>query len=181
MSHKTTTTHPLLAATARWTAGVRARESARADHLFSDPWAAALAGPEGAEWVGQRDADRLEAISIRTRFFDDFLQRITRQPGIRQVVLLAAGLDTRAYRLSWPSDTRLFELDQPQVLQAKAETLHALGAQPACPRQALGVDLSEPWAARCCWRAGSTRGPPRAGCWRLSHLPIAGAGGALPG
>jgi methyltransferase (TIGR00027 family) len=74
------------------------------------------------------------------------LQRITRQPGIRQVVLLAAGLDTRAYRLSWPDHTRLFELDQPQVLQAKAETLQALGAQPACRRQALGVDLSEPWA-----------------------------------
>ncbi len=135
MSDKTTTTtHPLLAATARWTAGARAKESTRAYHLFSDPWAEALAGPEGAEWVAQRPAASLVAISLPTRYFDDFLQHITFQQRIGQAVLAAAGLDTRAFRLRWPNQTHVFERDQPQVLQAKAETL-----------QALGVDLSEPW------------------------------------
>ena len=91
----------LVGSTAHWTAAVRAKESERPDRLFDDPWAAALAGEAGMAWLEPRTPDSLAPIVLRTRYFDDFLQRITRQSGIRQVVLLAAGLDTRAFRLSW--------------------------------------------------------------------------------
>lgn len=135
----------LLGSTAHWTAAVRAKESMREDRLFNDPWAAALAGQEGQAWVEQRSADSVVPIVLRTRFFDDFLQRITFQNGTRQVVLLAAGLDTRAFRLNWPEQTRLFELDQPAVLQDKEQVLRSAGAQPTCIRQTIGVDLTAPW------------------------------------
>jgi methyltransferase (TIGR00027 family) len=135
----------LLGSTARWTAGVRAKESAREDRLFDDPWAAALAGKEGQEWIEHRSADSVIPIVLRTRFFDDFLQRITVQNAIRQVVLMAAGLDTRAFRLSWPAQARLFELDQPPVLKYKEGILRSAGAQPTCTRQTIEVDLTDPW------------------------------------
>jgi methyltransferase (TIGR00027 family) len=134
-----------LGSTARWTAAVRARESTRADRLFDDPWAASLAGKEGEEWIEKRSDDSVLPIVLRTRFFDEFLQRITFQSGIRQVVLMAAGLDTRAFRLTWPEGTRVFELDQPAVLQYKEQVLRAAGAQPACGRQTIEVDLNDPW------------------------------------
>jgi methyltransferase (TIGR00027 family) len=137
----------LLGSTARWTAGVRAQESEREGRLFEDPWAAALAGEPGMGWVAQRTADRVVAIVLRTRFFDDFLMRITHEHGIRQVVLLAAGLDTRSYRLEWPAQTRLFELDQPEVLQHKADVLESAGVRVRCERQAIGVDLTATWEA----------------------------------
>jgi methyltransferase (TIGR00027 family) len=135
----------LLGSTAHWTAGVRAKESAREDRLFNDPWAAALAGQEGQAWMEQRTANSVIPIVLRTRFFDDFLQRITRQNGVQQIVLLGAGLDTRAFRLNWPEQTRFFELDQPQVLNYKEQILRSAGAQPACARQAIEVDLTGPW------------------------------------
>ena len=135
----------LVGSTAHWTAAVRAKESERPDRLFDDPWAAALAGEAGMAWLEPRTPDSLAPIVLRTRYFDDFLQRITRQSGIRQVVLLAAGLDTRAFRLSWPEQTCLFELDQPAVLQYKEQVLQAAGAQPACRRQTLAVDLTGAW------------------------------------
>ncbi len=137
----------LLGSTARWTAGVRARESERTDRLFDDPWAAALAGPEGLAWIESRPADSVVPIVIRTRFFDDFLQDAAQYTGLRQVVLPGAGLDTRAYRLRWPDQTRLFELDQAAVLAGKAEILRAAGAEPNCQRQAIGADLIVPWGA----------------------------------
>lgn len=135
----------LLGLTARWTAGVRARESARSDHLFEDPWAEALTGKEGAEWLAQRPEDSTIPMAIRTRFFDDFLQDISHRYAIRQVVLMAAGLDTRAFRLNWPSGTCLFELDQPEVLQYKEQVLQAAGAHPACQRYLIEADLTSPW------------------------------------
>lgn len=141
----TPTPDHLLGSTARWTAGVRARESMREDRLFNDPWAAALAGQEGAEWVEHRSGDNGLSITLRTRFFDDFLQRVTDQHALRQVVLLAAGLDTRAFRLNWPNQTRLFELDQPHVLRYKEQILTAASAQPTCERKTIEVDLTGPW------------------------------------
>jgi methyltransferase (TIGR00027 family) len=134
-----------LEATARWTAAVRATENARADGLFHDPWAEALAGEEGRAWMAQRTADRVVPIVLRTRFFDDFLQRATREGGIHQVMLMAAGLDTRAFRLDWPAGTHIFELDQPGVLQYKARILALAGAAPTCARSAVEVDLGDPW------------------------------------
>jgi methyltransferase (TIGR00027 family) len=134
-----------LGSTARWTAAVRARERAREDRLFDDPWAAALAGKEGAEWIEPRSADSVAPMVLRTRFFDDFLQRICLQHAIRQVVLVAAGLDTRAFRLNWPAGTRLFELDQSAVLKYKEQVLRSAGARPACQRQTIEADLTGPW------------------------------------
>ncbi len=149
----------LLGATARWTAAVRAKESAREDHLFYDPWAAALAGKEGEAWIEARSEDSVVPIVLRTRFFDDSLQRMALQDGIRQVVLMAAGLDTRAFRLSWPVGTRLFELDQSPVLKYKEQILHSAGVQPACERQAIEVDLTAPWQERLI-QAGFDPGRP---------------------
>lgn len=82
MSEMTTISHPL-ASTAHWTAAVRAREHARGDRLFDDPWAAALAGQAGADWIAQRPEDSTVPIVLRTRYFDDFLARITQEAGIR--------------------------------------------------------------------------------------------------
>ena len=93
-----------LGLTARWVAEARADESQREDALFHDPWAAALAGDLGRGWeqLGHSEeimnAGKIEII-VRTRFFDDFLQRAAVEQKIRQVVLLAAGLDARAFRL----------------------------------------------------------------------------------
>ena len=131
-----------VSSTAHWTAAVRAKESERADSLFNDPWAAALAGEAGMAWIESRPAESVIPMVLRTRYFDDFLQRITLEHAIRQVVLLAAGLDTRAFRLSWPEQTRCFELDQLAVLQYKEQVLTTAGAQPACTRQTIGVDLT---------------------------------------
>jgi methyltransferase (TIGR00027 family) len=134
-----------LGSTARWTAAARAYESERDDHLFEDSWASKLAGIEGAAWSATRTPDRLVPMILRTRFFDDFLQRVTKEDKIRQVILLAAGLDTRAFRLVWPAGTNVFELDQPAVLREKERVLHSSGARPNCERQTLEVDLTGPW------------------------------------
>ena len=92
MAEKSSPDH-LLGSTARWTAGARASESLCEDRLFNDPWTATLAGWEGEEWVEQWSGDNGISIVVRTRFLDDFLQGVTSQHAIRQVVLLAAGLE----------------------------------------------------------------------------------------
>jgi methyltransferase (TIGR00027 family) len=135
-----------LQATAHWTAAARAEESKRSDSLFVDPWAAALAGPEGMSWLARRTPDGALPMVLRTRYFDDWLGSITARDGIRQIVLMAAGLDTRAYRLRWPDGTRLFELDREAVLRDKAGVLGAAGAVPTCVRQAVEADLTRTWA-----------------------------------
>jgi len=156
----------LLGLTSHWTAAVRARESAREDRLFEDPWAEALAGKDGAGWLAQRPEDSTTPMVIRTRFFDDFLQDIACRHAIRQVVLMAAGLDTRAFRLEWPAGTCLFELDQPEVLQYKEEVLRLAGAQPACRRQLIGADLTSPWQEKLTHSGFDPQLP--SGCWRVS-------------
>jgi methyltransferase (TIGR00027 family) len=130
--------------TARWAAAVRAMESERPDRLFTDPWAARLAGEEGATWAADRPADRLVTMVLRTRFYDDFLQRVTRADDIGQVVLLAAGLDTRAFRLDWPEAAVVYELDQREVLESKDGTLHVAGARPRADRRVCPTDLRTP-------------------------------------
>ena len=153
-----------LGATARWTAAARAHESLREDHLFNDPWAAALAGTEGAAWAANRPAESLAPMILRIRFFDDFLQRLTRENAIRQVILMAAGLDTRAYRLDWPTGTSIFELDQPSVLLEKEQILHSAGTQTVCDRKTIQVDLTGPWKEALI-QAGFEPGQPSA--WLL--------------
>ena len=137
-----------VAPTSRWMAAARARESEREDRLFYDPLAADLAGPEGFAWL-----DRMETAArpggpglyavIRTRFFDDFLLDACERSGTRQVVLAAAGMDTRAFRLGWPPQTRLFEMDLPEVLEAKDRVIEESGIEERCERHAVAVDLAQ--------------------------------------
>jgi methyltransferase (TIGR00027 family) len=129
-------------------AAVRARESERADRLFDDPLAAALAGPEGFAWLermesaARSDSPGLYPV-IRTRFFDDFLLDACRRLGVRQVVLAAAGMDTRAFRMNWPPQVCLYEMDLPEVLDLKEEVIEAAGAKASCERRTIRVDLSQ--------------------------------------
>lgn len=150
---QTSASDTLLGATAAWIAGVRARESKREDRLFNDPWAEVLAGEEGMAWIATRPDDSVLPIVMRTRYFDDFLQEVTRQQAITQVVLLASGLDTRAYRLSWPDGTRIYEVDRPPILARKERILRAANAHPLCSRRAIGADLASSW-----WRAVAEAG-----------------------
>jgi methyltransferase (TIGR00027 family) len=134
-----------LEATARWTAAVRAMETARTDRLVDDPWAAELAGEDGRAWLQARTPDSVLPILLRTRYYDDWLQGIVGADSLRQVVLLGAGLDTRAFRLAWPDDTLIFELDHAPVLRHKDDVLEAAGASPRCDRRTVEADLLGGW------------------------------------
>jgi methyltransferase (TIGR00027 family) len=132
-------------------ARVRADESARPDRLFNDPHArafgAAAAGVlPGGNVAGSGDpmAGVVHAAVVRTRFFDDFLVDACAS-GCRQVVLVAAGLDTRAFRLPWPAGVSLYEIDLPAVLAFKDEVLTGIGAGPRCHRVTVAADLREDW------------------------------------
>jgi methyltransferase (TIGR00027 family) len=95
----------------------------------------------GAPWGMQRMTDMLAA---RTRYIDAFFSDAA-AAGIRQVVILASGLDARAYRLPWAPGTTVFEIDQPQVLEFKAATIAELGAEPTAQVRAIPVDLRHDW------------------------------------
>jgi methyltransferase (TIGR00027 family) len=142
---------PSVIETARWAAAQRSRESERPDRLFSDPLAHALAGDEGmmalqlSEKYNPRHEDTAKYIAIRIRFFDDVAQRCAAE-GIRQFVLPAAGMDARAYRLSWPDGARFYELDHPELLAIKEQILQREGLPPKSKRLTLGTDLAHDWA-----------------------------------
>jgi methyltransferase (TIGR00027 family) len=139
-----------LQATARWTAAVRAGERERPDRLVDDPWAADLAGPEGMAWLASRPEGSVLPIVIRTRYFDDWLRDVAVEGPLRQVVLLGAGLDTRAWRLPWPAGAVVYELDRADILDVKARTLSGAGADPACDRRPVVADLASDWRATLC-------------------------------
>jgi methyltransferase (TIGR00027 family) len=82
---------------------------------------------------------------VQTRFFDEFFSSAA-EGGLRQAVIVAAGLDSRAYRLNWPSGTTVFEVDQPKVLEFKRRVLAEQGAEPAARRQAVAADLRDDWS-----------------------------------
>ena len=178
-------TNPV-APTSRWMAAARARESERTDRLFDDPLAAALAGREGVAWLRDMetaawsDGPGLYPV-VRTRFFDDFLVDACRTPAVRQVVLVAAGLDTRAFRLDWPRGTRVYEMDLPEVLEAKEDILRTSEATANCRRVTVGVDLQEPsWPEAL---VGSGYQPARPSVWLIEgllyYLPRAAVDGLL--
>jgi methyltransferase (TIGR00027 family) len=108
-----------------------------------------LAGEEGQLWrertTGAKDENEVGRV-IRTRFFDDFLLHVTREQAVRQVVLVAAGMDTRAFRLPWPQQTQLWELDLPHLFEHKEPLLAAAGAVPTCSRHLVGIDLRAGWS-----------------------------------
>ena len=136
-----------IARTALWVAGMRALESERGNPLFRDPFARRLAGDaflEDLRRSNEANGGMPPAIEVRTRWIDDQVA-LSVGRGIRQVVILAAGMDARAYRLAWPPNTRLFELDRDDLLQDKHEKLS--GVAPKCERYAASVDLADDWPA----------------------------------
>ncbi|WP_431235269.1 class I SAM-dependent methyltransferase [Mycolicibacterium psychrotolerans] len=94
----------------------------------------------------ERVQSMIDAMGSRAKFFDDYFIAAT-GTGIRQVVILASGLDARAYRLPWPSGTVVFEIDQPDVIAFKTGVFDDLGAQPPAQRHTVGIDLREDWPA----------------------------------
>ena len=130
---------------ARAVAAARARESRREERLFDDPLADALARTEGHEFLAALESilpgnDASIGLAVRTRFFDDWLAEATSALGPSQVVIVGAGMDTRAFRMTWPEGTVLYELDYPELIEHKEADLRKAGAAPACPRVPLGVD-----------------------------------------
>jgi methyltransferase (TIGR00027 family) len=145
-------------ATATMVALSRALASQGPDALLNDPLADPLVRAVGLDPFVRMidgkitlDDDPLlrrealnEQIAVRTRFFDEFFTAAT-DAGIRQAVILASGLDTRAYRLRWPEGMVVYEIDQPQVIDFKTRTLADLGAAPTADRRPIGVDLRNDW------------------------------------
>jgi O-methyltransferase involved in polyketide biosynthesis len=143
-----------LGLTSRWVAAVRERESRRSDRLFDDPLAGPLAGDEGRALLAAIESDLPPLdpevadnpyLTIRTRFLDDLLETAT-GAGLRQVVILAAGMDSRAFRLDWPAGTVVFELERAEVLAHKEEVLASLGATPRATRLTVAIDLRDDFA-----------------------------------
>jgi methyltransferase (TIGR00027 family) len=164
-------------ATALGVAAARAAETRSENPLISDPFAQVFLDAVGDgvwNWhsAPQLPAELLEIepelplqmqamvgyFASRTAFFDQFFLDATRA-GIRQAVILAAGLDARSWRLPWPNGTTVYELDQPRVLEFKSSTLAEHGAEPACNRVAVPVDLREDWPAAL-QQAGFDAGAP---------------------
>jgi len=150
-------------ATAVLVAAARAAETVRPEPLISDPYAQILVAdagtgaweclldPEVVSRIAEADAE-IGALfehmgsyqAVRTHFFDEFFARAS-AAGIRQVVILASGLDSRAFRLAWPTGTTVFEIDQPKVLEYKAGTLALHDVNPAAARREVPVDLRQDW------------------------------------
>ena len=145
-------------ATATMVAASRALAS---DHrLIDDPFASPLVRAVGIDFFtrlidgdisAEEDPDldprrMAEGMAVRTRFFDHFFLEAT-GAGIRQAVILAAGLDARAYRLPWPANTVVFEIDMPEVIEFKTTTLAGLGADPKARRRPVAIDLRADWPA----------------------------------
>lgn len=128
-------------------AALRAKESARSDRLFDDPFATQLAGKEAMEFAHTKSQPRdIAYLAMRTKVFDNFFQDVlfcNTRTQISQVVLLAAGMDSRAYRLSWLENTYLYELDFAEILAYKKNRLE--GILPRCKRIEIPADLTQPW------------------------------------
>lgn len=133
---------------------MRAAESARPDRICDDPLAAAFVAAASEE-IPPAPPGAAEFMAVRTRFYDDFLL----SSGVPQVVVLAAGLDARAFRLPWPPGVRLFELDLPELLVFKEKVVS--GAVPVCSRVVVPVDLRSDWPAALL-SAGFDRSVPTA-------------------
>jgi methyltransferase (TIGR00027 family) len=147
-------------ATATMVAASRAVASQGPNPLLDDPFADPLVRAVGLDPFiriidGKIDLEddallnrkaRTEQMAVRTRFFDEFFLDAAKA-GITQAVILASGLDTRAYRLQWPAGTVVYEIDQPQVIAFKTDTLAGIGAAPTADRRTISIDLREDWPA----------------------------------
>lgn len=149
--------------TATMVAAARAVATRSPDPLINDQFAEPLVRAVGVDFftkmasgeLDPRDLDDDEAnglqrfadaMAIRTEYFDSFFTDAV-AAGIRQAVILASGLDSRAYRLPWPAGTTVFEVDQLQVIEFKTATLAGLGAQPTADLRTVAVDLRDEWPA----------------------------------
>jgi methyltransferase (TIGR00027 family) len=144
--------------TALFVATARALEAQKPDPLVIDPFAEVFCravGGDAADVLDGKIPDHqlktpdwgqhfVNFQGARTKYFDTYF-RAAADAGVRQVVILAAGLDSRAYRLPWPDQTTIFELDQPQVLDFKREVLAEQGAKPNAERREVAIDLREDW------------------------------------
>lgn len=153
-------------ATAVMVAAARAVETEQPEPLIRDPYAKLLVtnARAGVIWEAMLDQEmvaKVEALdaetaavvqhmrsyqAVRTNFFDTYFANAVAD-GIRQIVILASGLDSRAYRLDWPAGTTVFEIDQPQVLAYKSTTLADNGVTPAADRREVAIDLRQDWPA----------------------------------
>ena len=127
--------------TARWMAVYRARESEREDAAFRDPFARALAGERGERIAASLKfgEDNAWSFIARTYLFDRYVARVVKH-GADMVVNLAAGLDTRPYRMELPASLRWVEVDLPDILDYKEEILG--DAKPVCELERVRLDLS---------------------------------------
>lgn len=151
--------------TAVMVAAARAFETEQPDPLITDPYARLLvAGAGTGVWESLLDSGLTSTLAefdaemavifthmrnyqaVRTHFFDAYYADAA-AAGIRQVVILASGLDSRAYRLQWPAGTEIYEIDQPLVLEYKAATLAQHGVTPSAGRHEVPVDLRLDWPA----------------------------------
>jgi methyltransferase (TIGR00027 family) len=139
-------------ATSRWIAAARALETESEEPLFVDPFARDLAGEVGFSIFSSTQGAsgavthaRNPYLSIRTKFLDDAILKAVRENGYTQVVILAAGMDTRAFRLDWPTGLTLFEVDRDDVFGWKEPILDFLQASPTCDRRVIRTDLTGDW------------------------------------
>jgi methyltransferase (TIGR00027 family) len=150
-------------ATATMVAAARALASEDSNAIINDPFAAPLVRAVGLDFFrrlvdgevglpdmadgGERDLQmETDSIAVRTRFFDDFFLNAARD-GVHQAVILAAGLDARAYRLAWPPTSVVYEVDQPRVVEFKTSAMSNLGATPTAERRTVSIDLRDDWPA----------------------------------
>jgi methyltransferase (TIGR00027 family) len=143
--------------TALFVAAARALEVQKPHPAAVDPYAEVFCRAVGGEWADLLDGRApehplktefgnyfVDFQAVRTRYFDTYFEAAA-AVGVRQMVLLAAGLDSRGYRLPWPDGTVVFELDQPRVLEFKREALAAHGDAPTAERREVAVDLRNDW------------------------------------
>jgi methyltransferase (TIGR00027 family) len=144
--------------TALFVAAARALEATKPEPLAVDPFAEVFCRAAGGIWAGLLDgaapghplrsaefgAHFVTYQGARTRYFDEYF-RTAADGGIRQIVILAAGLDSRAFRLDWPHGTTVFELDQPRVLEFKRQIVERRGDSPTADRREVAVDLRDDW------------------------------------
>ena len=150
-------------ATATVVAVGRALASKSANALIDDPFAEPLVRPVGVQFFTRVVGGELDPavadggagygltrltrmMAVRTRLIDDYFDEAC-AAGIRQAVILAAGLDARAYRLPWPADMTVYEVDQPDVIEFKTRTLTEIGAAPKAQRRTVAIDLRQDWSA----------------------------------
>ena len=172
-------------ATATLVAAARAAATRLPDPLIDDPYAEPLVRAVGVDFftrMATRDigADDQAAMGVRrmtanmaarTRYFDEFFMSAA-DAGLRQAVILAAGLDARAFRLAWPPDMVAYEIDQPEVVAFKSDTMAELGVTATCVRRTVAMDLRNDWATAL---RGAAFDPNKPTAWSaeglLGYLP----------